>query len=126
MDTNYQHYFGTPEKASQMRVTGWIQGDEGDGEKEGIFVYKGDELIADLCIEDGESFESWLYADCGVYKKPVTIEIDGAKFALAQLRTGDRKMVFDIHCEVPIDNENYRLVDFSSYRITGAITVSEC
>lgn len=123
METNYRHYFGTPQKASQMTVERW--GDD-EGMKDGVTVWQGDELIVSLCSQDGDSFESWLEKDCGISKEPVTIAMDGAKFALGQLNTLDREMIFDIHCEVPIDNENYRLVDFSSYRITGAITVSEC
>lgn len=122
METNYKHYFGTPQKASQMTVERW---NDDEGMKDGVTVWHGDELIVSLCRQDGDSFESWLEKDSGISKEPVTIAIDGAKFALAQINTVDRKMTFNIRCEVPIDDEIYRLYDFSSYRITGAIMVHE-
>lgn len=122
MQTNYRHYFGTPQKASQMTVERWCDDED---IKDGVTVWQGDELIVCLCRQDGDSFESWLEKDCGIREEPVTINIDGARFVMREV-TSLGKFRFDLECETLPGVYIARLMKMWPHiAVKGEITVSE-
>lgn len=121
MDTNYKHYFGTPEKASKMRVERWS-----DDMTDGLYVWREDELIASLRLQDGFTFESWLEEDCGIREESVTVNIDGARFVMREI-TSRGKFRFDLECETLPGVYIERLMKMWPHiAVKGEITVSEC
>lgn len=55
--TNWEKYFGSPEKTALMRIQRFSEDYDLD---DGVDVWQGDELIETLWIHKGRSFEEWL------------------------------------------------------------------
>ncbi len=59
--TNWEKYFGTPEKAAQVLVYPWSSEAE---MYNGVIVEKDGEIVAYLCEQEWKTYLEWLQEEC--------------------------------------------------------------
>lgn len=63
MNTNYEKYFGTPEKLARMRVeNSWVESEFLDGVT--VWDDSTQEIIGTFWNQSGKQYEEWLKEEC--------------------------------------------------------------